>query len=112
MFIGRVNPTDYIVLGAILEKVNEKSYAELLRTVIIEPLGLHDPAERGAHPPDVGVDAVEGGRVGHDDADSERGEALGGPPVGAVARDDGEVGRERRDPLEVGDEAAQPRLPL
>ncbi|MGE3126616.1 MAG: serine hydrolase domain-containing protein [Fimbriimonadaceae bacterium] len=39
---GRVNPTDYIVLGAILEKVTEKPFAELLETEIIAPLGLQD----------------------------------------------------------------------
>lgn len=39
---GRVNPTDYIVLGAILEKVTEKPFAELLETEIITPLGLNE----------------------------------------------------------------------
>lgn len=44
------NNCDYIVLGAILEKLNGVSYAELVRTRIAEPLGLKSlvaaPAKR------------------------------------------------------------------
>ncbi len=39
---GRVNPTDYIVLGAILEKVTSKSYPALLDSEILAPLGLKE----------------------------------------------------------------------
>lgn len=39
---GRVNPTDYIVIGAMLEKATSKPYGELLQSEVLGPLGLKD----------------------------------------------------------------------
>ena len=53
---------NYDLLGAIIEQVSGKSYAEYMRTEILDPLGL---THTYAQVPEAGADIISGSRLGY-----------------------------------------------